>query len=114
MATQETTWLTVADVAKKSGLSELTVRRHIYRKLLVAKQPGGKANEKYRIEVGEFNKWLKGWKTIAQIVEETGISESSVRRNIYSGSLVAEQLVENGTHRIEEKNFQKWMKRRNS
>ena len=123
MATQERTWLTIAEVAEMSGLSELTVRRHIYRNILVARQPGGKANEKYRIELDEFDRWyshyakpeqMNGWKTILQIVEETGMSESTVRRNIYSGSLLAEQLVEGGTFRIEEKNFQKWMKRRNS
>ena len=123
MATQERTWLTIAEVAEMSGLSELTVRRHIYRNILVAWQPGGKSNEKYRIELDEFDRWyshyakpeqMKGWKTILQIVEETGMSESTVRRNIYSGSLLAEQLVEGGTFRIEEKNFQKWMKRRNS
>jgi len=123
MATQERTWLTIAEVAEMSGLSELTVRRHIYRNILVARQPGGKANEKYRIELDEFDRWyshyakpeqMNGWKTILQIVEETGMSESTVRRNIYSGSLLAEQLVVGGTFRIEEKNFQKWMKRRNS
>ena len=41
MATQERTWLTIAEVAEMSGLSELTVRRHIYRNILVAWQPGG-------------------------------------------------------------------------
>ena len=104
------TWLTIPEVAKKSGRTELTVRREIYRGRLKAHRPGKTA--KYRIELRDFSKWFGGWGSIPQASERSGISESTIRRHIFSGNLPAHRPGGTAKYRIEISDFNEWLNSR--
>ena len=59
---KQTETMSLAEVVRRSGFSEATIRRHIKKGLLKAEKPGGLYGS-YLVDVKSYQKWVKGQNT---------------------------------------------------